>query len=305
MLHSRKLQYIDEIARCGSIRKAASRLNVASSAVNRQVLALEEEFGTPIFERLPRGLRLTAAGELFVEHIRDVIKDYDRLESRIRGLKMPQAGKVSMVTTGGLAAGPLPAFIADFLSKHPRVRIQLRNDGPQTVLHPVLTGDVDLGLGFNLPATPGIRSLANFEIPLGAVVSPEHPLANERTVHLADIIQSPLVLAYPDSSLREVINLALSPLSTPTEPILESNSMEMLKQMVKANAGVTFMNPLDVSMECRRGELRFLNLADQHVRNQPLRLITRARAPLDATASLFVEYLIETLNTLIEEVQAV
>lgn len=73
MLHSRKLLYIDEIARCGSIRKAAARLNVASSAVNRQILALEDELGVPLFERLPRGLRLTAAGELCVEHTREKI----------------------------------------------------------------------------------------------------------------------------------------------------------------------------------------------------------------------------------------
>jgi DNA-binding transcriptional LysR family regulator len=74
MLHSRKLLYMHEIARCGSIRKAAARLNVASSAINRQILALEEEMGAPLFERLPRGLRLTAAGELCIEHIRDVRK---------------------------------------------------------------------------------------------------------------------------------------------------------------------------------------------------------------------------------------
>ena len=90
MLHSRKLQYIDEIARCGSIRKAAARLNVASSAINRQILALEEELGAQIFERMPRGLKLTAAGELCIEHIREVLKTYERMEARIRGLKMPQ-----------------------------------------------------------------------------------------------------------------------------------------------------------------------------------------------------------------------
>ena len=65
LLHSRKLLYLDEIARCGSIRKAADRLNVSSSAINRQILALEEEFGVPLFERLPRGLRLTAASGAF------------------------------------------------------------------------------------------------------------------------------------------------------------------------------------------------------------------------------------------------
>ena len=104
MLHSRRLLYINEIARCGSIRKAAARLNVASSAINRQILALEEEMGAPLFERLPRGLRLTAAGELCIEHIREVLKNYERLEGRIRSLKMQQAGKIRMVATSVLVA---------------------------------------------------------------------------------------------------------------------------------------------------------------------------------------------------------
>src|ERR1700750_2052167 len=59
MLHARILTYLDEVARLGSIRKAAARLNVASSAINRQILALEMELGAPIFERMPRRLRLT------------------------------------------------------------------------------------------------------------------------------------------------------------------------------------------------------------------------------------------------------
>ncbi|WP_159585686.1 LysR family transcriptional regulator [Chelativorans xinjiangense] len=301
MLHSRKLRYIDEIARCGSIRKAASRLNVASSAVNRQIIALEEEIGAPIFERLPRGLRLTAAGELFVEHIRGVMKDYQRLEARIRGLKMPQAGKVTMATTVGLAAGPLPGVVARFLDQHPRMAIRLRTDGPESVLNSVLTGEVDLGLGLNLSPAPGIRALASFEVPLGLVVAPGNALARQKQVHLADTIGMPLVLAHTDSSLRDVINLALAPLNVPVEPLLETNSMEMLKQLVKIGTGVTFMNPLDVIEDCRRGELAFLPLADRHIRKQPLKLIARARAPFDATASVFVEHLTSVLAELTAE----
>lgn len=304
MLHSRKLLYINEIARCGSIRKAAARLNVASSAVNRQILALEEEIGAPIFERLPRGLRLTAAGELCVEHIRDVLKNYERLESRIRSLKMPQAGKVSLVTTVGLASGPLPSIIARFIEEHPRVRLQLRNDGGSTTINPVLTGEVDLGLGFNIPATPGIRTLANFDIPVGAVLPPEHPLAAEKgPIDLVDLVQERLILAQPGTSLRNVINLALSPLPLPTEPVLETNSSELMKQLVRCGTGVSLLNPLDVIAECRRGELVFRPLADQHVRHQPMKLFARARAPLDAATSLFVEYLMQELLLLVRELQ--
>lgn len=305
MLHSRKLQYIDEIVRCGSIRKAAARLNVASSAVNRQILALEEELGAPIFERLPRGLRLTAAGELCVEHIRDVLKNYEKLEGRIRSLKMPQAGKVTIVTTVGLAAGPLPEIISRFIAAHPRVRIHLRNDGGSTTINPVLTGEVDIGLGFNIPATPGIRTLANFDIPVGAVLPPGHPLAQETgPIDLVEVVQEPLVLAQAGTSLRNIINLALAPLPVPIEPIVETNASEMLKQLVKYGTGLTILNPLDVIMECRRGELVFRPLSDQHARHQPMKLFARARAPLDATTSLFVEFLMQELLALVQELQA-
>ncbi|MCC2611335.1 LysR family transcriptional regulator [Neorhizobium sp. Rsf11] len=305
MLHSRKLLYIDEIARCGSIRKAAARLNVASSAVNRQILALEEELGAPIFERMPRGLKLTAAGELCIEHIREVLKTYERMETRIRGLKMPQAGKVTLVSTVGLAAGPLPEIIAQFVAQHPRVRIHLRNDGPSNTLQPVISGEVDFGLGFNIPATPGIRTLANFDIPIGAVMPPGHRLAGEEgPVDLAEVVQEPLVLAQPGTSLRNVINLALSPLSTPVEPVVETNASEMLKKLVKAGTGLTLLNPLDVLPECRRGELVFRPLANPHARHQPMKLFARSRATLDTATSLFVEFLLSELIAIVSELEA-
>ena len=83
MLHSRLLKYLDEVARLGSIRKASARLNVASSAINRQILALENELGTPIFERMPRRLRLTATGEVLIAHVRETLKGHARVESQI------------------------------------------------------------------------------------------------------------------------------------------------------------------------------------------------------------------------------
>jgi len=304
MLHSRKLQYIDEIARCGSIRKAAARLNVASSAVNRQILALEEEFGAPIFERLPRGLRLTAAGELCIEHIREVLKNYEKLESRIRGLKMPQAGKVSIVTTVGLAAGPLPDVLARFMEQHPRVRILLLNDAGSATLPPVLTGEADIGLGFNIPATPGIRTLANFDVPVGVVMPPGHRLAVFDAIDPLEVLDEKLVLSCPGNSLRNAINLALAPLALPVEPVLETNSVELMKKMVKQGSGLSMLNPLDVIAECLRGELVFRPLTEPYVRHQAMKIFTRARAPLDAAATLFVEYLLTELSAMIRELQA-
>ncbi|WP_237151748.1 LysR family transcriptional regulator [Oryzibacter oryziterrae] len=302
MLHSRKLLYINEIAKCGSIRKAAERMNVASSAVNRQILALEEELGAPIFERLPRGLRLTSVGELCVEHIRDVLKNYEKLQGRIKNLKTPQAGKVSLVTTIGLAAGPLPSLMARFLEEHPRIRVLVRSDGGVTTSMPVIAGEVDLGLGFNIPALPGIRSVANFDVPLGAVLPVGHPLAERERISIVDMMQEPLLLALPGTSLRDTINLAVAPLPISVEPILETNSSEMIKALIRKGAGVSFLNPLDVLMECRRGELVYRPLTDAHVRPQPMKLFARARASLDPATSVFIEFLLGELIEMIREV---
>ena len=69
-LQPRVLKILDAVIRAGSMRKAAAQLNVSPSSLNRQILALEDEIGAPIFERLPRNLRLTASGELIILHMR-------------------------------------------------------------------------------------------------------------------------------------------------------------------------------------------------------------------------------------------
>ena len=103
MLHARILTYLDEVARLGSIRKAAARLNVASSAINRQILALETELGAPIFERMPRRLRLTSAGEILIMHVRETLKSSQRAAAQIEALKGLQRGEATIATMNGLA----------------------------------------------------------------------------------------------------------------------------------------------------------------------------------------------------------
>ena len=70
------IRFIDAVARAGSIRRAADELAITSTALNRRILSLEEELGSPIFERMARGVRLNTAGEIFIHHIRNQLSDY-------------------------------------------------------------------------------------------------------------------------------------------------------------------------------------------------------------------------------------
>ena len=96
MKHLRTVTYVAEVARAGSIRRAAERLNLTPSALTRQIQDLEYELGTPIFERLPQGMRLNAAGELFARHIRDQAADLDRVRSQIADLSGVRRGHVAL-----------------------------------------------------------------------------------------------------------------------------------------------------------------------------------------------------------------
>ena len=92
MLHSRLLRYLDAVASAGSIRKAAEELNIAASAINRRILALEAELGTPVFERLHKRMRLTSAGEMVVSHVRQTLREHERMQTRIEDLKADTFG---------------------------------------------------------------------------------------------------------------------------------------------------------------------------------------------------------------------
>src|SRR5271155_1295646 len=210
MLHSRLLKYLDEVSRLGSIRKAAARLNIASSAINRQILALENELGAPIFERMPRRLRLTAAGEVLIAHVRDTLKGHQRAEAQIAAFKGLTRGEVTIATMNGLAAGPLPRFLGSILDQHPRVHVRLRVLPFDQITNAVLTGEADLALTYNPPNSPGLRVVSSRDLALGAAVSPQHPLTRHKTLRLADCIQFPLAVADTSMTIRPAVELAFT-----------------------------------------------------------------------------------------------
>ena len=291
MLHSRLLKYLDEVSRLGSIRKAASRLNVASSAINRQILALEAELGAPIFERMPRRLRLTATGEVLIAHVRDTLKGHQRVEAQIEALKGLARGEATIATMNGLAAGPLPRFLSSILDQHPRVHIRVRVLPLDAMANAVLTGEADMALTYNPPPSPGLRIVASHDLALGAVVSPKHPLAKRKPLRLNDCAEFPLAIADYSMTIRPVVDLAFSRANLPLHPTVETNSIEFMKRIAKSGQAIAFLNPLDTAEDVKAGEIRHLPLDELSAHPLSLKLLVRARGGLDAFPSLVVEEL--------------
>ena len=284
MLHGRLLRYLDEVARSGSIRKAAERLNVAASAINRQILSLEEELETALFERMPGGLRLTATGEIMIAHVRDTLRDHQRTLARVAGLKGLTEGEVVIATMGGLAASILGEVLGGIRVKHPRIRLVVRVLPRDGIVEAVLDGDADLGLGYNIPSHPRLFRAMSFEHPVGAVLAPSHPLVGRMSVRFADCLPYPLLMAERGMSLRQAIDLLIPP-NVDAEPVLETNSLELLKHMARCEPCVTFMSLLEVREELKAGVLAFIPMQGART-GQSVSLVHRASGAVDPIVSL-------------------
>ncbi|MGO6879069.1 LysR family transcriptional regulator [Rhizobium ruizarguesonis] len=299
MLHGRALRYIDEVARQGSIRKAAKTLHVAASAVNRYILELEEELQAPIFERLPRGLKLTSSGEILIQHIRETLQVHQRMRAQIQSLKGLNRGEVVLATMATLAAGRVAEIVAAYREKHPQVSLRIMVGDRTTVAEMVALGQADLAIAYNLPDDTRLQRAAEFRHALGAVVAPAHPLANRKTVRMSDCLLYPLVLADRSLSLREVVE-ATAPARATLVPVVETNSMELMKRLARTTPHITFLNRLDVDREMATGDLVFIPLTGTGSL-QRLNILHRARGSLSPAGSHFMQFAQERLLASFDE----
>jgi DNA-binding transcriptional LysR family regulator len=232
MKHLRILSYVDEVARTGSIRKAAERLNVTASAVNRRIADLEDELGAPLFHRRPRGVQLTAAGEVFVHYLRGHQGEVERMKSHIEDLKGLRRGTVRIACSQALALDFLPRQIAAFRKKHPLVSFEVKVVDHQWAMAALAAYEVDLVLVFRPSYMANFRPLMTVEQQIVAVMAKNHPLAAKKKLRLSDCAQYPV--AMPDRSIggRQLLDEFSARTGLTFKVAAESNSFEMLRGLV-------------------------------------------------------------------------
>ena len=293
MQHIRFLRYIDEVARAGSIRAAAERLHVAASAVNRRIQDLEHELGTPIFERLPRGVRLTAAGEMFIAYARRRAADLEQVKSEIEALRGVRRGQVAIAGSQAVAPAFLPRAIVDFQADHPGVSFEVKVLDREVAVQAVLDFEVELGLVFNPPAIRGFEVLAQATQRTCAMVAPGHPLARKKSVRMKECLAYPI--AMPDASLsgRSVLEELLSRSSARPVPRLVSNSFEMMRSFAREAGGVSFQVALGAAPD---SGVVAVPLEERGLPQGRLVLGAARGRVLPVAAALFAEFLSQRLN---------
>ena len=237
-------QFIDVIARAGSIRKAAEVLAITSTALNRRVLALEDELGVPIFERLPRGVRLSTAGELLVSHLRHQASDFERLRSQLADLAGARRGHVAIACSQALLPYFLPEQIGRYRREHPGVTfsVQLRDRAAAEAA--LVEHDADLALIFEPIRLSEVQILASVRQPIHAVMAADHPLADRETLRLRDCAAYPVAVPTAQFGVRSLIDVALVRFSVRLRVVLEADNFDFLRRYPAQEQLISFQIPI-------------------------------------------------------------
>lgn len=289
MRHLTTFRVVDAVARTGSIRRAAETLALTPSAVQRRIAAFEGELGQPIFERHPTGLRLNAAGEMVVHHIRVEFAETDRLHSRLADLSGLRRGHVAIACSQALAPHFLPSEIAAYRAAFPQVTFDVR------VVDQVAASDaledfaVDLALVYGVDDRPTIDVIAAVPQDIAAVTARDHPLAARgQKVRLRDLLAYPLALPTRSFEGRRLFDRSMARKGFAVAPQLESNSFEFLKAHVACTDAVAIQIPLGAGSTSETG-ITSLPIAAQDVAPGMLTLRQLKGRTLSVAAARFAD----------------
>jgi DNA-binding transcriptional LysR family regulator len=255
MRHMKILHYIDAVAQAGSIRRAAEQLALTSSALNRRIQDFEEELGTPIFERLPRGVRLNAAGELILRHARTQAADLDKVRSQIADLRGQRRGHVAIACSQAVAYDFLASEIASYRADFPAVTFSVEVNNHVTAQGALADFSADLVLVFEPDIQSDLQVLYVLDEPLVAVAARGHPVFGPApTLRLRDCLRYPVALLRHGFGGRQLLEAGLRRKNFDLSPVLETNSFELLRRYVLKDRVITFQTRIGAPFE-ERAEL--------------------------------------------------
>jgi DNA-binding transcriptional LysR family regulator len=274
------LHCLDHVARCGSIHGAARDLNIAASAIDRRILALEAELGVALFERLPRGMRLTVAGDIAVTLARRWRGDIRRMGAEIRQLEGINQGHLRLVAMDSHANGILPRLVERLRREHPKITLEIEIATTDQAVAALVGGSADLGLIFNLSPHRDIRTIWNEDLPLGCIVAPGHELAAESAVSLQRVASYPIVLQGRGLMIRRYLETRHGWLFERDHLPVETNSLQLVKMLVRNGNFIALTSELDAGPEILAGSLKFIPVRDKAAEAQTISVAGSARLPL-------------------------
>lgn len=241
----RTMRYMLIVAEHGHMTRAAEALGVSQPALSAALRKLEAELGAAVFHRTGKGVEVTDAGRVFLEHAAGAIRQAEQGVEAVRELVGLESGSI-LVGAGATAAGYLlPNAIRAVQVEHPALRFSIREAGSSAVAQGVISGELDLGivtLPLDHPRAEDLMVVRTISDELRLIVPPGHRLNDRKTFRWEDLIDEPVVAFEAESAVRRLIDATASEQGVALNVVMELRSIESIVQMVKAEIGVGFVS---------------------------------------------------------------
>jgi DNA-binding transcriptional LysR family regulator len=264
----RHLRYFVGVGEEQHFGRAAKRLFIVQPALSRQIQDLERELGFPLFDRLPRGVKLNAAGKLFLDDARRILKEVEDAKRRAEWVAHGKAGTLRIgIATAVSWHGLVADFFRQFRRRQPDVQLELHHLLSTHQVEAILSGRLDAGFAATL--TPWHKDLAHWEFArdrMVLAVPKGHPLTKQKTVRLRDLRNVPFVWfprwvnpAFHEQMMKEC---ARGGLSAP-RIVQEASDRDTNLGLVQCRVGLSWQ-PDTVRWHCPR-DIVLLPVVDMNV----------------------------------------
>jgi DNA-binding transcriptional LysR family regulator len=260
-MRTEQLQAFVEVARRGSVSRAADALFATQPTLTARLKGLEQELDAKLFIRSQRGMRLSEAGRAFLpyaERALDTVLSGRRL---LNELARGESGQLALGAAPAVSTYVLPRILTRFRRTHPKVSLAVRTGHSEEVLELVLREQVQIGLGRAL-RHPEIEAIPLYEDELVLVVDPKHAFAQQDEIGPDQLTEVQLILFDRTSSYHRLTSEFFEGVGAVPRGIMELDNIDAAKKMVEQGLGIALLPHTAVAAELEGGSLRALTLAD-------------------------------------------
>lgn len=277
------------VAKCGSLTKAAETLYISQPAVSQSIKQLESQLGGRLFLRTPKGMELTEAGQVMIEHVGNAINMLNEAENKFCELKGITVSVIKIGASDTLCKHYLLKYIDEFHRKYPQINLQVYNRTTPETIELLKTGKVDLGF-VNLPVDDSELNIIQPCMELNDIfICSEKfmPVKND-VIPLKKLEDYPLLMLELSSNTRKSIETYSHSLGINLHPEIELGSLDILIEFTKCGLGIGCVPKEYVQNELKSGQL----FEVKTIPTLPVRgigLITLRKVPVNYTVKEFID----------------
>ena len=278
-----------DLADMKNLSRTAEKHGVSQSAVSQQLAQLEMTHKCQLVDRSKRPLKLTAAGELFYQAAKDILDRYNKLNSELAALGKTTA-KINIAAIFSIGMHTLQPHVKRFISRYPRVNLNIEYASAEQIYERVLRGDVDVGVVAEPRKDRNMDVHALEDEPLVLVCSPQNSLADSLVIDIHQLNSAAFIAFGKGLPSRVLIDNILSRYNVSVRTVMEFDNIETIKRAVEIDAGISILPETTIHSEFANSTLKAIRFSNEEF-SRSTGLIVRKNKTLPQAGRFLIELL--------------